>query len=143
MTSKEDLIYQAKFYARKLDKDGLETLMYDIEKIYFDLLDSAGGLTTDAPEMTVGDSGSVSEKAACPFCDAGFVEVRLGEYEECGHCNKPDKPSTNDCPFCRAKGITHMIGDKHDYTCEYCAGTGQLQTNEPENRTPSPTPSFR
>ena len=67
-------------------------------------------LTPDAPEMTVGDSGSVSEHFT----------------------HEP-------CPDCNGSGInTDRWG-----ICRNCNGEGMVLSAKPDDRTPSPTPSFR
>lgn len=52
------------------------------------LHDPAGGLTTDAPEMTVGDSDSVSEHFThepCPDCNGSGINT--DRWGICRNCN--------------------------------------------------------
>ena len=69
--------------------------------------------TTDAPEMTVGDSGSVSEHSI-------NEPTRHFVCKECGYT------------------LTPVIQDH----CHYC-GASLIYSDKPDDRTPSPTPSFR
>jgi len=107
-TSLDRFIYDnepAEYSERTKFRDGLENAInYAIEE------HDTFRLTTDAPEMTVGDSGSVSEHFT----------------------HEP-------CPDCNGSGInTDRWG-----ICRNCNGEGMVLSAKPDDRDPSPTPSFR
>ena len=70
------------------------------EEEYFDLLDAERGRTTDAPEMTVGDSGSDYEHPTdetggyvwiCKTC--GCRNAAINSY--CSYCGLPRPKDTD------------------------------------------------
>jgi len=98
------------------------------------------GLTTDAPEMTVGDSAPTNEKLTndadgrweCEECNW----VIVGECDVCPNCGEA-RPESG------LRACTHFFVPvpPHGYKkCKYCNAPAP---DKPENRTPSPTPSFR
>jgi len=71
-------------------KSDLSWMSHEIWKIENILAEqtSAGGLTTDAPEMTVGDSSSVSEHFThepCPDCNGSGINT--DRWAICRNCN--------------------------------------------------------
>ena len=90
-------------------------------------------LTTDAPEMTVGDSCSVSKhstnKAAQKGDDWEYIIYGVGWYT-CRGCHHTHSGAAYYSP----KGTKY---------CKECGDKRRSKTTKPDNRTPSPTPSFR
>jgi len=92
MTSQEDSLYQAKFYARKLTRKNLETLMYELEKIYLDGQDPAVVLTTDAPacggaQVDEQDKDENDRPKACPAKRHSYF-YKMEALDDCPICGE-------------------------------------------------------